>query len=580
MFDRRLLRQALPAQAALYATILLGFLGGGVAILQAWLLSVTINNVFLHGAALGDVAPLLAALLGVMAVRGIVTWGGEMTASAVALRVKKDLRQALSGHLLALGPAYAHGERTGELTSAVVEGVEALDPYFSQYLPQLATAALVPFVILVIVFPLDWLSAVVMLLTAPLIPFFMILIGKAAEAVTRRQFDLLGRLSAHFLDTLQGLTTLKVFGQSRAQAKTIGAVSEQYRVATLNVLRVAFLSALVLEMVATLSTAIVAVEVGLRLLYARMEFLPALFVLVLAPEFYLPLRMLGLRFHAAASGVSAARRIFEILSVQPPVHASRLPSAAALESEPENRSGWKKITFQDVHFAYPDGRQALRGVSFEIPAQQKTVLVGPSGAGKSTLAHLLLRFDEPGQGAIWAGHRRLPEIDLAEWRSQIAWVPQSPHLFHDTIAANLRLGRPEAGEDAVQQAARQAYLHDFVLSLPQGYATLVGEGGARLSAGQAQRLALARAFLKEAPLLILDEPASNVDPELEALLQAATDRLMQGRTTLVIAHRLSTLYQAEQIIVLSAGCVVEGGRHEALLRQRGLYYQLVTAGLP
>jgi ABC-type multidrug transport system fused ATPase/permease subunit len=306
-----------------------------------------------------------------------------------------------------------------------------------------------------------------------------------------------------------------------------------------------------------------------------MEFLPALFILVLAPEFYLPLRMLGARFHAATSGVSAAKRIFEILAVQP-VRPVLRPSGGQVQ---DRERTWEAIRFQDVHFSYTDDRHALRGVSFEIPAKQKTVLVGPSGAGKSTVAHLLLRFSEPGQGEIWAGDRRLGEIDLANWRSQIAWVPQSPHLFHDTLAANLRLARPEACDAEVEQAARQAHLHDFVVSLPLGYATPIGEGGARLSAGQAQRLALARAFLKAAPFLILDEPTSNVDPELEKLLQDTTDHLMQGRTTLVIAHRLGTLYQAEQIIVLSAGRVAESGRHAALLRQRGLYYQLISAGL-
>jgi ATP-binding cassette, subfamily C, bacterial CydD len=578
MFDRHLFRQALPAQAMLVTTVVLGAVAGGLAIAQAWLVSSIISRVFLEGVQLAQTVPLLAVLLGVIGLRSAVAWGGDVAAGAVAGRVKKDLREAVFAHLLALGPAYIQGERTGELTATVVDGVEALDPYFSQYLPQLATAALVPLTIFLVVLPLDWVSGVVLLLTAPLIPAFMILIGKASEAVTRKQFDLLGRLSAHFLDTLQGLTTLKTLGQSQAQAQVIGRVSDQYRQATLNVLRVAFLSALVLELVASISTALVAVEVGLRLLYGKMAFQPALMLLILAPEFYLPLRQLGLRFHAAAAGVSAAKRLFGILAIQPTV-GQRRPEAVPLNSAQASSSGWETITLDDVHFSYAEGRAALRGVSCEIPAQQKTALVGPSGAGKSTIAQMLLRFVEPETGQIRSGQRPLSEIDMAIWRSQIAWVPQAPHLFHDTIAANLRLANPKATDEALVRAAQQAHLHDFVAALPQGYETQVGEGGARLSGGQAQRLALARAFLKDTPFIILDEPTSNVDPELEALLQDATDRLMRGRTVLVIAHRLNTIYQAEQILVLSAGRVAEAGQHAALLRQHGLYYRLVSASM-
>jgi ATP-binding cassette subfamily C protein CydD len=345
-------------------------------------------------------------------------------------------------------------------------------------------------------------------------------------------------------------------------------------------LRVAFLSALVLEMVATLSTAIVAVEVGLRLLYGRLSFQPALFVLVLAPEFYLPLRMLGLRFHSAAAAVSAAKRIFEVLAAAPPASGAARPAGhISSGSSAEAPPAAEGIHFKDVSFAYAEGRPALRGVSFEIPARQRTALVGPSGAGKSTVANLLLRFIAPQQGLVRVGERPLQDIAPAAWRSQIAWVPQAPHLFHDTIAANIRLSRPAASDEEMREAARQAHCHDFIASFPEGYATLVGEGGARLSSGQAQRLALARAFLAAAPFLILDEPTSSVDPELEALLQEATERLMQGRMTLVIAHRLNTVYRADRIIVLSEGQVAEVGQHEGLLRQHGLYHQLVMAGL-
>ena len=297
-------------------------MGGLLTVAQAWLVSQVIARVFLGGATLPAVTPDLAVLLGVILARGLAVFGADVAAGHVAVEVKTRLRALLFDHLLALGPRYVQGQRTGELTTTVVEGVEALDPYFSQYLPQLAVATLVPLTVLAAVFPRDPLSAVVLLVTAPLIPLFMILIGKATDALAKRQYNLLGQLSGHFLDVLQGLVTLKTLGQSRRQARVIERYSERYREATLAVLRVAFLSALALELLSTLSTAVVAVEIGLRLLYGRLDFQAALFILILAPEFYLPLRMLGVRFHAATAGLAAWRRIGEVLETQP---ASSLP---------------------------------------------------------------------------------------------------------------------------------------------------------------------------------------------------------------------------------------------------------------
>jgi ATP-binding cassette subfamily C protein CydCD len=572
--NKRLLSLLKDSPLDLILTILAGLFIGLLIVRQASLLSATINQVFIENASLTLVSPFLQTLAVVIVLRALLSWVSEVSANGVAVRIKTDLRERLFIHLLDLGPSFARGERTGELTATATEGLETLDAYFSQYVPQLVIAALVPLTILSFVFPLDILSGIILLLTAPLIPIFMILIGKAAEALTHRQYDTLRRLSAHFLDSLQGLSTLKQFGQSKSHARNIEKVSDQFRDVTLNVLRVTFLSALVLEMVATISTAIIAVEVGLRLLYGQMDFQQALFLLVLAPEFYVPLRMLGLRFHAGMSGTAAAARIFAILEM--PVSGRRSES----KDQSSYRSDLNALTIEwsDVNFTYPgESVPALKHIDLLIKAGQRIAVVGASGAGKTTLISLLLRFVEPASGKFAVNGIDVSGIDPDIWRDQIAWVSQKPHLFHDTIAANIRLANPSASHEQVVAAALATHLHDFVQMLPEGYQTQVGESGTRLSGGQAQRLALARAFLKNAPLLILDEPTSSLDPEQESLLERSVEKLMQGRTVITIAHRLNTIFKSDQILVMDGGQIVETGSHQDLLEKKGKYAELLSA---
>ena len=560
LMHRRLLTLTRDTRTSLILTILSGFLAGLLTIWQSWLLSKTINNVFLNGQSLAQVMGFLQLILIAIGGRAFLTWVNEIAANAVAVKIKNDLRNRLFAHILKLGPAYSRRQRTGELTAAAVEGVEALDAYFSQYLPQLVITALVPISILIFVFPIDLLSGIILLFTAPLIPFFMIMIGKGAEIVTKRQYETLRLLSAHFLDSLQGLTTLKLFGQSKAQINTIALISEKFRDATMGVLRITFLSALALELLATLSTAVIAVEIGFRLLYNKMEFQPALFLLVLAPEFYMPLRALGARFHAGMSGTTAAKRIYEILDTP--------PASEQLPVSNEQAEEISSISFENVSFIYPDETvPALENINLTIQRGQHIALVGKTGAGKSTLVNLLLGFTQPASGEIHP-----PSFIL---HPLIAWVPQRPHLFHDTIAANIRLGKADATQAELVTAAQAASLHEFIESLPQKYETIIGESGARLSSGQAQRLALARAFLKDAPILILDEPTSSLDPETEALLEESTRKLMQGRTTITIAHRINTIYQSDQIIVLKSGRIVEQGTHRELLANNSVYASMV-----
>jgi thiol reductant ABC exporter CydD subunit len=589
--SQRLLRQAAASRSALALTVNLGLLAGLITVGQAWLLSQVVSRVFLQGQDLAGVAsPLLAFLLLALLRAGLV-WGSEAAAHILADRIKRALRTRLAARLLALGPGYRQDERSGELANTTVEGIEALDAYYRQYLPQVALAALVPLTVLIFVTPRDWVSGLILLLTAPLIPIFMVLIGKAAEALTRRQWTSLSRMSAHFLDVLQGLATLKHLGRSREQVEAIARISEQFRQATMDVLRIAFLSALVLEMVATLSTAVVAVQVGLRLLYGLLPFEQALFVLLLAPEFYLPLRLLGSRFHASVEAVSAAERIGEILDRQPRpgtgvgAEAQSRTSVPSSPPVPLPPAASTSLVFEGVDYSYEQGRRpALEGVSFRVDPGETVALVGGSGSGKTTVAYLLLGFLAPDRGRILlqsAGDSQavqsLVDLPLAAWRQQVAWVPQEPYLFHGTVAQNLRLARPGATMDEVVWAARQAHAHSFVEALPQGYSTLVGERGARLSGGQVQRLALARAFLKDAPWLLLDEATANLDPEVEALVHGALGRLLRGRTALLIAHRLTTVYRADRILVLDGGRLVEEGTHTELLHRGGVYRRLVSA---
>ncbi|WP_345299019.1 thiol reductant ABC exporter subunit CydD [Candidatus Villigracilis affinis] len=392
---RRLLTLTRDTRLALTLTILSGLLAGLLTIWQAWLLSSVINAVFLEKQALAQVMrPLLFILLAISG-RSLLSWLNEVAANAVAVKIKTDLRNRLFAHILKLGPAYARGQRTGELTAAAVEGIEALDAYFSQYLPQLVITTLVPLSILFFVFPIDLLSGIIFLITAPLIPFFMIIIGKGAEAVTKRQYETLRLLSAHFLDSLQGLTTLKLFGQSKAQTQTIAQVSEKFRDTTMSVLRITFISALALELLATLSTAVIAVEIGFRLLYGKMDFQPALFLLVLAPEFYMPLRALGARFHAGMSGTTAAKRIYEILDTEIP--ESKVESQKSELARPSTFD----LRLEGISFTYPnETTPALENINLTIKQGQHIALVGKTGAGKSTLVQLLLGFIQPTQGTL------------------------------------------------------------------------------------------------------------------------------------------------------------------------------------
>jgi ATP-binding cassette, subfamily C, bacterial CydD len=465
-----------------------------------------------------------------------------VAALRAAAAVKSQLRRALTARSLRLGPAWLAGQRAGEIATLSTRGLDGLDAYFARYLPQLVLAVLVPIAVLARVAAADWISAMVIALTVPLIPLFAVLVGWHTKTQTRRQWRLLAALGGHFLDVVEGLPTLKVFGRARAQEHVIANVTEDYRAATMSTLRVAFLSALVLELSAAVATALVAVEVGLRLLYGHLGYETALLVLLLTPEAFLPLRAVGAQFHASMEGAAAAGRVFEILDAATPDEPQARRAAAGRPSGSADLRT-QEIRLNGITAAYPGRhRPALDGVSLTIAPGDRIVLTGPSGAGKSTLLAVLLRFIRPAAGTIgladagYGGDVDLAAIDVRQWRAQIAWVPQQPYLFTGTAADNIALGQAGASRSAICRAARLAGAAGFIDDLPAGYDTPLGERGLRLSAGQRQRIALARAFLRDAPLLLLDEPAAHLDPVSARLIGTAIDTALADRTVVLVSH--------------------------------------------
>ncbi|SFD20944.1 thiol reductant ABC exporter subunit CydD [Streptomyces aidingensis] len=525
--DPRLLRHARATRGFLAASVALGLAGALLVIAQAVLIADLVTGAFQRGLAAGELGGPLAWLAATAAGRAVVAWLTELAAQRASAAVKSELRLRLLDHAAArLGPSWLGRQRTGELAALATRGIDALDGYFARYLPQLGLAAVVPVAVLAQILTEDWLSAATIALTLPLIPLFMVLIGWATQAHTDRQWRQLSRLSGHFLDVVTGLTTLKVFGRAKAQADKIGTITGEYRRATLRTLRIAFLSSFALELLATISVALVAVSIGMRLVHGELDLHTGLVVLILAPEAYLPLRQVGAQYHAAAEGLSAADEVFAVLESDPGP-AGRLPAPDARHAP---------LVLQDVSVRHP-GREtdSLPALSLTVSPGETIAVTGPSGAGKTTLLSVLLGFTRPTTGRVLIGGRELSALDLASWHRQIAWVPQHPQLFAGTIAANVRLARPQADDAAVARALRDAAAAGLD---PE---RMLGEGGAGLSAGQRRRVALARAFLADRPVVLLDEPTAALDGETEAEVAGALRRLAAGRTVLLVTHRPALL---------------------------------------
>ncbi|MGI3225992.1 thiol reductant ABC exporter subunit CydD [Streptomyces sp. GTA36] len=537
--DPRLLRYARATRLFLIAVVGLGVVGAGLVIAQAMLIAEVVVGAFQHELSVAELRTPLLLLAAVAVGRACVSWLTELAAHRASAAVKSELRRRLLERAGALGPGWLSGQRTGSLVALATRGVDALDDYFSRYLPQLGLAVVVPVAVLARIVTEDWVSAAIIVGTLPLIPIFMMLIGWVTQSQMDRQWRLLSRLSGHFLDVVAGLPTLKVFGRAKAQADSIRRITGDYRQATMRTLRIAFISSFALELLATISVALVAVTIGMRLVHGEMSLYDGLVVLILAPEAYLPLRQVGAQYHAAAEGLSAAEEIFEVLETPEPTSGTgAVPPSGG-------------VRFDGVKVRFP-GRSsdAVSDVSFAVDPGETVALVGPSGVGKSTLLNVLLGFVEPTSGRVLVGGADLTETSLEEWRSQVAWVPQRPHLYAGSVAENVRLARPDADDSAVRRALSDAGALEFVDALPEGVRTVLGEEGAGLSAGQRQRLALARAFLADRPVLLLDEPTASLDGATEAEVVEAVRRLAVGRTVLLVVHRPALLDVADRVVRL------------------------------
>ena len=548
--DPRLMKYAHTTRGFLLISVLIGVVTAVLVITQAILLATIIASAFQDGATLESLRGEVIGLVTVIIVRSIVAWTSDAAAHASSARVKSELRIAVLEHAMRLGPVWLTGARSGELITLSTRGIDALDAYFSRYLPQLVLSCIVPIAVILTIAGQDLVAAIIVAVTIPLIPIFLALIGSYTRTKVDRQWRSLAVLSGHFLDVVAGLPTLKVFGRAKAQAESIAKVGDQYRRTTMGVLRVSFLSALALELIATLSVAVVAVSIGLRLLGGDMTLRAGLTVLLLAPEAYLPIRLVGQYFHAAAEGVGAAERIFTILETQPSI-------VGTIRTTPVMAATTIRVEHVSLQYAESDAL-ALDDFSCVIRPGEITALAGPSGGGKSSLLALLMGFVSPTEGRVVLSGADGSAIDLTDidgdmWRSQVAYVAQTPYLSAGTVADAVRLGNPQATDDDVIGALASAGLDlsdsAVAATLPRGIATHIGEGGAGLSAGQTRRVALARALCRRSPLVLLDEPTAALDGDTEStVVEAMLGMRAEGRTVIVVAHRLALLEIADQVI--------------------------------
>jgi len=559
--------QRTHAQGRLSRAIALGSFNGILMIVQMAILAGIINEIIFSNKALAEITPLLFGLVAIIITRTAFGYISERYSRHAAMLIKVSIRQQLLQHLFAMGPAKTQTIGSAKIAQLLHQGVDSLEDYFSGYLPIVAYCSVIPSAVLFAVFPMDWRSGLVLMLTAPMVPMFMIIIGHKAHDLNQKHWTKLLRMSSHFLDIIQGLTQLKIFNASRQEMAAVKTISEDYGNQTMGILKIAFLSSFMLEFLASIAIALVAVILGFRLYYGGVDYLLALWVLLLAPEFYLPFRQLGTQYHAKMAGVTAAQDMLQILST--PIKEN--------QTETRFKSPFD-IALTDVNFTYSGRKNTLKNINLTLSHHGLYAVIGESGAGKSTLIDTILGFNTPDSGSMTInGTKHTPAV-RDTWLNHCGWIAQQGHVFYGSLGFNIAL--TEDYDDAkMQQVLTSVGLADFISQLKDGLNTHVGEGGVGISGGQSQRLALARAFYHQPDVLILDEPSSHLDKDTEQIVSDSIAEYAKQHLVIVIAHRLHTVIDAKQIIVLEQGQIIEQGTHTELLELNGSYANSVNINM-
>ncbi|NQZ51378.1 MAG: thiol reductant ABC exporter subunit CydD [Moritella sp.] len=556
--------QRTHAQGRLSRAIALGSVNGILMIVQMAILAGIINAIIFSNKNFTEITPLLFGLVAIIITRTVFGYISERYSRHAAMLIKVSIRQQLLQHLFAMGPAKTQTIGSAKIAQLLHQGVDSLEDYFSGYLPVVAYCSVIPSAVLFAVFPMDWLSGLVLMLTAPMVPMFMIIIGHKAHDLNQKHWTKLLRMSSHFLDIIQGLTQLKIFNASRQEMAAVKTISEDYGNQTMGILKIAFLSSFMLEFLASIAIALVAVILGFRLYYGNVDYLLALWVLLLAPEFYLPFRQLGTQYHAKMAGVTAAQDMLQILSI--PIKEN--------QTETQFKAPFD-ISLTDVNFTYSGRKNTLKNINLTLSNHGLYAVIGESGAGKSTLIDTILGFNTPDSGSMTINGTKHTSAERDAWLNHCGWIAQQGHIFYGSLGFNIALTE-DYDNAKIQQVLTSVGLADFVAQLKDGLNTHVGEGGVGISGGQSQRLALARAFYHQPDVLILDEPSSHLDKDTEQIVSDSIAEYAKQHLVIVIAHRLHTVVDAKQIIVLEQGQIIEQGTHTELLALNGSYANTVN----
>ncbi len=567
MIDKRLLRECKSNRLYIPLSIISSLFNAFFIVFSAYLLSKTIDAVFIKKYSLQAIEKYIVWFMVNAGAKAAVNFLIDVKIKNISEDIKEGIRARIFNKVIFSNPLKVKAERYGELVNTLTEGIELITPYFSQYIPQLFGSLIIPLITCIAVFSVDSLSGIIMLITYPIIPVFMMLIGYKSNKVNEKQWRKLSILSSHFLELLQGLSTLKAFGRSGLQEEKVYKVSEDYRKSTMEVLRISFLSALVLELSATISTALIAVDLGLRLVYSKITFINAFFVLVLAPDFYLPLRQLGLKFHASLNGQVAIEKVEELQSF---LAENTETKATASPSQDD------KISIEVKNLSYShDNKEAIDNVSFTINRGEKVALIGESGSGKSTLVNILCKLLDVQRGTVYINGTDINDINREEYLQKVAIVPQFPHIFNKSIEENITLGE-ELDYESFFKAVKAAGVDKFVEGYDSKLKAIIGDGEEMaVSGGEKQRIAIARALYKEVDFIVLDEPTSAMDSETEELLGKVMEDCFRDKTVLLSAHRLNTVKAADKLLVMKDGKLIESGSPKELMLRKGYYYSLI-----